>query len=200
MKGKIMNIYSILIIPFILASMTAIADDEKYVIDESHFSLGFLVEHAGYAKTLGMFKDIKGSFSYNEEENLVKDINIIVKTSSVFTNHEKRDAHLRSPDFLNVDVYPEMLFKSNESDISTRPLKIIGSLTLLGITKPLVLEASINKIAKYPFRIGISKPIVMGVSARASFNRSDFGMNYAVDKNLVGNTIDLIIEFEARKQ
>ena len=126
--------------------------------------------------------------------------NIIVKTSSVFTNHEKRDAHLRSPDFLNVDVYPEMLFKSNESDISTRPLKIIGSLTLLGITKPLVLEASINKIAKYPFRIGISKPIVMGVSARASFNRSDFGMNYAVDKNLVGNTIDLIIEFEARKQ
>ena len=48
--------------------------------------------------------------------------------------------------------------------------------------------------------VGISKPIVMGVSARASFNRSDFGMNYAVDKNLVGNNIDLIIEFEARKQ
>ena len=69
-----MNIYSILIIPFILVSMTAIADDEKYVIDESHFSLGFLVEHAGYAKTLGMFKDIEGSFLYNEEENLVKDI------------------------------------------------------------------------------------------------------------------------------
>ena len=69
---------------------------------------------------------------------------------------------------------------------------------MLGISKKITLNAVINKIEKYPF--GFTKPIVMGVSATASFNRSDFGMNYAVKKNLVGDQIDLIIEFEAIKQ
>ena len=71
---------------------------------------------------------------------------------------------------------------------------------MLGITKPLILNATINKIDIYPFRVGLSKPKVMGVSATATFKRSDFGMNYAVKKKLVGDEIDLIIEFEARKQ
>ena len=72
--------------------------------------------------------------------------------------------------------------------------------TLLGITKPLILNTKINKIDTYPFRVGLSKPMVMGVSATASFKRSDFGMNYALKKNLVGDQIDLIIEFEARQE
>ena len=71
---------------------------------------------------------------------------------------------------------------------------------MLGITKPLILNTKINKIDTYPFRVGLSKPMVMGVSATASFKRSDFGMNYALKKNLVGDQIDLIIEFEARQE
>ena len=84
------------------------------------------------------------------------------------------------------------------NDLNKNSNKVSGELTLLGISKKITLNAVINKIEKYPF--GFTKPIVMGVSATASFNRSDFGMNYAVKKNLVGDQIDLIIEFEAIKQ
>ena len=195
-----MQIRNLMMLIILLISDNVQADDKKYIIDDSHFSLGFLVEHAGYAKTLGMFREIEGSFIYNDKKNIVKDININVKTNSVFTNHEKRDAHLRSPDFLNTSQYPNMTFKSNVDSLNIDTKKISGELTLLGITKPLILNIKINKIAEYPFRIGLSKPIVMGVSGSASFKRSDFGMIYAVDNKLVGDTIDLIIEFEAFQQ
>tara|TARA_B100000902_G_scaffold329783_1_gene326435 strand:+ start:240 stop:827 length:588 start_codon:yes stop_codon:yes gene_type:complete len=195
-----MQIRNLMMLIILLISDNVQADDKKYIIDDSHFSLGFLVEHAGYAKTLGMFREIEGSFIYNDKKNIVKDININVKTNSVFTNHEKRDAHLRSPDFLNTSQYPNMTFKSNVDSLNIDTKKISGELTLLGITKPLILNIKINKIAEYPFRIGLSKPIVMGVSGSASFKRSDFGMIYAVDNKLVGDTIDLIIEFEAIQQ
>ena len=93
-----------------------------------------------------------------------------------------------------------MTFKASNNDLKLNPGKIVGNLTLLGVTKPLILNVTINKIDTYPFRVGLSKPMVIGVSATASFKRSDFGMNYAVKKKLVGDEIDLIIEFEARRQ
>ena len=181
-------------------SPTILANSQTYVIDETHLSIGFLVEHAGYAKTLGMFTKAKGSYKYDEMSQIVSDVNIIIDTDSVFTNHDKRDSHLKSPDFLNVKEYPEMIFKADASDLKLNPGQIKGDLTLLGITKPLILNVKINKIDTYPFRVGLSKPMVMGVSATASFKRSEFGMNYAIKKNLVGDEIDLIIEFEARQE
>ena len=177
-----------------------LADDKKYTIDDSHFSLGFLVEHAGYSKTLGLFKHIEGDFIYDESSNSVKNLSIIVNTDSVFTNHEKRDSHLRSPDFLNTAQYPTMTFEVKEYALNDTPGQIKGNLTLLGITKPINLDFKINKIAQYPFRVGLSKPMVMGVSASTSFKRSDYGMSYALEKELVGDEIELIIEFEARQK
>ena len=82
------------------------------MLDETHLSIGFLVDHAGYARTLGMFTKASGSFKYDEDKSLVSDVEIRIDTSSVFTNHDKRDSHLRSPDFLNIDKYPEMTFKA----------------------------------------------------------------------------------------
>ena len=179
--------------------LLALSAEDKYIIDKTHFSVGFLVEHVGYAKTLGMFRDIDGSYSHDLNTNKINDINIIIKTESVFTNHDKRDQHLMSPDFLNVDKFPEMLFKATDIDIQNSDTTIIGELTLLGVTKPLVLTGKINKIGKYPFG-GIIKPYVMGISARGTIKRSEHGMNYALKDNLVGDEIDLIIEFEARRQ
>ena len=190
----------ILIFILFSSSTTLLAEDDLYILDETHLSIGFLVDHAGYARTLGMFTEARGSFKYNEESSTVSDVEIIIDTNSVFTNHDKRDSHLKSPDFLNVQKYPTMTFKADMNNLKSNPGKIKGDLTLLGITKPLILNTKINKIDTYPFRVGLSKPMVMGVSATASFKRSDFGMNYALKKNLVGDQIDLIIEFEARQE
>ena len=93
-----------------------------------------------------------------------------------------------------------MIFKADRNDLNLNPGKIRCNLTLLGQTRPLLLNVKINKIDTYPFRIGLSKPMVIGVSGSAIFKRSDFGMNYAVKKNLVGDEIELIIEFEARQE
>ncbi len=181
-------------------SNIATSDTEKYILDETHLSIGFLVDHAGYARTLGMFTKASGSFKYNADTNIVSEVEIIIDTDSVFTNHEKRDAHLKSPDFLDTSNFPTMIFKADRNDLKLNPGKIKGNLTLLGKTRPLLLNVKINKIDTYPFRVGLSKPMVMGVSGSAIFKRSDFGMNYAVKKNLVGDEIELIIEFEARQE
>ncbi|MDC0415442.1 YceI family protein [Gammaproteobacteria bacterium] len=183
----------------ILLPLTVWASEDEYIIDKSHFSIGFLVEHVGYAKTLGMFRDIDGSYIHDVKNKMINDINIVINTDSVFTNDEKRDEHLRSPDFLHVDKYPEMVFKATNIKINNNESIINGNLTLLGITKPLVLTGKINKIGKYPFG-GIIKPYVMGISAKGIIKRSDHAMMYAIKDNLVGDEIELIIEFEARRQ
>jgi len=183
----------------ILLPLTVWASEEEYIIDKSHFSIGFLVEHVGYAKTLGMFRDIDGSYIHDVKNKKINDINIVINTDSVFTNDEKRDEHLKSPDFLHVDKYPEMVFKATDIKINNDETIINGNLTLLGITKPLILTGKINKIGKYPFG-GIIKPYVMGISAKGTIKRSDHAMMYAIKDNLVGDEIDLIIEFEARRQ
>lgn len=183
----------------ILLPLTVWASEDEYIIDKSHFSIGFLVEHVGYAKTLGMFRDIDGSYIHDVKNKKINDINIVINTDSVFTNDEKRDEHLKSPDFLHVDKYPEMVFKATDIKINNDETIINGNLTLLGITKPLVLTGKINKIGKYPFG-GIIKPYVMGISAKGTIKRSDHAMMYAIKDNLVGDEIELIIEFEARRQ
>ena len=175
----------------LLFPVITFASTDKYIIDKSHFAIGFLVEHVGYAKTLGMFREIDGNYFHDTESNTINDI--------VFTNHDKRDEHLMSPDFLNVSKYPEMTFRANNIKIGNEETIIDGQLTLLGITKPLTLYGRINKIAKYPFG-GIIKPYVMGISAKGVIKRSDHGMMYAVKDNLVGDEIELIIEFEAIRQ
>jgi len=183
----------------ILLPLTVWSSEEEYIIDKSHFSIGFLVEHVGYAKTLGMFRDIDGSYIHDVKNKKINDINIVINTDSVFTNDEKRDEHLKSPDFLHVDKYPEMVFKATDIKINNDETIINGNLTLLGITRPLVLTGRINKIGKYPFG-GIIKPYVMGISAKGTIKRSDHAMMYAIKDNLVGDEIELIIEFEARRQ
>ena len=106
----------------IMLPLLAFSAEDEYIIDKSHFSVGFLVEHVGYAKTLGMFRDIDGSYSHDLTTNKINDINISIKTGSVFTNHNKRDQHLMSPDFLNVNKFPEMLFKATDINRLTSSL------------------------------------------------------------------------------
>ena len=187
------------IIILLLIPIIVFGSEDKYVIDKTHFSVGFLVEHVGYAKTLGMFREIDGSYTHDLENNKINDIKIVINTNSVFTNHDKRDKHLMSTDFLDVEKHPEMIFVANNININKNETLINGSLTLLGVTKPLTLKGKINKIGKYPFG-GLIKPYVMGISARGIIKRSDHGMMYALKDNLVGDDIELIIEFEARRQ
>jgi polyisoprenoid-binding protein YceI len=187
----------------VLASAAARAEPMDYRIDPDHLSIGFLVDHIGYADTLGMFRKAEGSFRFDEETGEMTDLRVVVDTASVFTNHKKRDDHLRNADFLNSQEFPEMIFTAAAASPKTeRRYEVNGQLELLGQSRPLTLNVTWNKSGEYPFGGGVfgGKPYVMGISARGSFKRSDYGMNYAVDNGWVGDEVELIIEFEAIRQ
>jgi polyisoprenoid-binding protein YceI len=175
----------------------------SYEIDPDHLSIGFLVDHVGYAKVLGMFRKASGSLQFDEERGELKDLRVVIDTASVFSNHQKRDDHLRSADFLNSAEYPEMVFTASSARrTGERSFEIPGQLALLGKTQPVTLQATWNKSATYPFGGSLlgGKPYVMGISARGSFRRSAFGMGYGVDNGWVGDQVELIIEFEAPRK
>ena len=182
-----------------LASLSpARAESVSYKLDPDHVSVGFLVNHIGYAKVLGLFREASGSFMFDEETGELSDLKIVIETDSVFTNHKKRDKHLRSADFLNTREFSTMTFSARSARPTTgRNYVIDGQLSLLGKTGKLALQATWNKSGKYPID---GKPYVMGVSARGSFTRSYYGMTYAVDNGWVGDEVELIIELEARRQ
>ncbi len=176
----------------------ACAESVSYKLDPNHVSVGFLVYHIGYAKVLGLFREARGSFRFDEGTGELSELKIVIETDSVFTNHKKRDKHLRSADFLNSREFPTMTFSAKSArPTADRTYVIDGELSLLGRTGKLTLEATWNKSGQYPID---GNPYVMGVSARGSFTRSHYGMTYAVDNGWVGDEVELIIEFEARRQ
>ncbi len=181
-----------------LATTNAWAEAKRYEIDPDHLGIGFLVEHVGYSKVLGMFLAASGSFTFDETTGELSDLVVSIDTESVFSNHKARDEHLRSPDFLNSAEFPEMVFRAaSAKPVEGQRYRIDGELELLGQSRPVTLDATWNKSGEYPFG---GNPYVMGVSARGSFLRSAFGMTYSVDNGWVGDEVELIIEFEARRQ
>jgi polyisoprenoid-binding protein YceI len=182
----------------LVAAFAARAEPSQYEIDPDHVTVSLLVEHLGYAKVLGLFREVSGSYRFDEQTGELSDVSVVVNTDSIFTNHERRDGHLRSKDFLNTRRFPDMTFTAMTAQrTGEKTFEIEGSLELLGVTRPLILSASWNKSAEYPID---KKQYVMGVSARGSLQRSEHGMNYGVENGWVGDRVEIIIEFEARRR
>jgi polyisoprenoid-binding protein YceI len=186
----------------LLASAPAQAQAARYEIDPDHLTVAFLVDHIGYAKVLGMFRSARGSYSFDEATGSLREVRIEIETDSVFSNQRKRDEHLKGADFLNSAEFPRMVFTAGSAKrTADRSFEIAGELELLGKKQPLTLQATWNKSAESPLGGVLGrKPYVMGVSARGSFKRSAYGMNYAVANGWVGDEVSLIIEFEAVRQ
>lgn len=178
-------------------TLAAGAQPARYELDPEHVTIAFLVEHIGYARALGKFLVSSGGFAFDAATGELSDVRVSVATASVDTDHEARDRHLRSGDFLASDEHPEMLFTaSGATRTGERTFTITGELTLLGVRRPLTLEATWNKSAPYPIP---PRTEVMGVSARGRLARSDFGMSYGVADGLVGDEVEILIELEARR-
>lgn len=179
------------------------AEPRAYVIDPEHISIGFLVQHIGYASMLGLFRKAEGTFTFDEDIGRLSELRIQVDAAGVFTNLDKRDNHLRGEDFLDAENHPHITFAVKNGQFrKQQPTTLNGELTLRGVTRPITLQATWNKSDPYPIPIGLVErfPYVLGASARGTIKRSDFGMTYAVDNGWVGDTVELIIEFEARRQ
>ncbi len=185
------------LLPLVCAATVAGAEPARYDLDPAHTTIAFLVDHVGYARTLGLFAEISGSFVYDTETQDLSEVVVTVATPSVETLNDARDEHVRSGDFLGVEDHPEMVFTATGGTPAGDTAGTVeGALTLLGQTLPLTLDVTLNKAEAYPFGHG---RFTLGLSARGSLLRSDWGMDYGVANGLVGDEVTLIIETEAMR-
>ncbi|HEX3141658.1 MAG TPA: YceI family protein, partial [Rhizobacter sp.] len=120
------------------AAGSARAEPARYELDPNHLSIGFLVEHIGYAKVQGMFRTARGSYRFDEATGALSEVRVEVDTASVFSNHTKRDEHLKGPAFLNTAEQPKMVFTATGAKrTGERTFEIAGQLQLIGKTQPL---------------------------------------------------------------
>jgi polyisoprenoid-binding protein YceI len=143
----------------------------KYVIDQNHSSVTFEIDHLGYTNVIGRFNDVKGNFTQKADQS---SLNVSIQSASIDTNHDKRDAHLRSPDFFNVKQFPIISFYSPLEITDNNGETIIeGKLELLGVSKPITLNIKKGKEGTDPW--GNHRA---GYSATGVIKRSDYGMNF----------------------
>ncbi|MEM8822109.1 MAG: YceI family protein [Pseudomonadota bacterium] len=186
-----------LIAALILLAVPAWAQPQRYELDPAHTVVSFMIGHVGYSDTLGIFGEVEGSFTYDMETQQLSDLEVRVATPSVNTFNRARDRHVRNGDFLNVSRFPTMTFTAaGGQPRNASSGTVTGNLTLLGVTRPLTLDVTLNKAAQYPFG---HRRFTLGISARGSLDRSDFGMQYGVANGLVGDQVDIIIETEAMR-
>ncbi len=173
---------------------TAFAEPREFRLDPEHLTVAFLVDHIGFAKTLGVFREATGKIVFDEKKPALESIDVSVKTGSVDTAHKARDKHIRSGDFLDADDHPTMRFVlTGAQKKGDRTGTITGNLTLRGQTHPVTLDVTWNKSGEYPFG---DKRYTVGISARGMIKRSQWGMTYAVDNGLIGDEVEIIIEAE----
>lgn len=179
-------------------AVPARAEPRNYVLDEEHLAISFLVTHLGFAKVLGQFLTASGSFVYDAEARTVENIRVEIDAKSVFSNHKRRDIHVRSKDFLHAKTHPVITFVGTKAEpTGEKTGKVHGDLTIRGVTKPVVLDVTLNKSGRYPF---LDKHYAIGISARTTIERAEWGMTYAVQGDIVGNEVEIILEFEAIRQ
>ncbi len=172
----------------------AFAAPVSYKIDPAHTAVAFVVNHIGFSNVIGRFNTVGGDISFDKDAVEKSTVTVTIDSASIDTNHAKRDEHLRSPDFFNAKEFPKLTFKSTRIEkTGDKTGKLHGDLTMLGVTKPVVLDITFNKDGVSP----ASKLETAGFSARGTVKRTDFGMKYGAPA--VGDDIQLLIEIEAVK-
>ena len=169
-------------------------------IDPAHSEIQLAVKHMMIATVRGKFTRFSGTIDADEQTPAVAQVDVRIEAASIDTGNEQRDAHLRSPDFLNVDQYPHITFKSTKVERRDEDLgRLYGELTIRGVTRPVVLEVEYAGMAKSPW--GTTSA---GFSARTKISRKDWGLNWNVALEtggwLVSDEIKIAIEVELVQQ
>jgi polyisoprenoid-binding protein YceI len=166
----------------------------KWNIDASHSTAEFSVRHMMITNVKGRFGKLEGTVEYDPARPELSKFEATIDASSIDTRDEKRDAHLRSADFFDVENNPKITFTSREVKKTEDGFTAIGDLTMHGVTKPITLEIDgPSEATKDPW--GNTR---IGASAHAKINRKDWGLNWnaALEAGgvLVGETVKISLE------
>ncbi len=168
-----------------------------YDIDATHSELSFRIRHL-LGRVSGGFQQWGGTIVIDSLHPANSVVNVAIKTATIDTKNEKRDEHLRSPDFFAADSFPTITFKSNKVVKTGKALKVYGDLTIRGRTKPVVLSGEYGGQFKDPW--GATRT---AFTASTTVNRNDFGVawNKAVETGaMLGDDVTIDIAVEAVQQ
>lgn len=170
----------------------------KWIVDSDHSVAAFSILHMMIAHVRGQFNNVAGTVYFDPQNIANSSVELTIETSSVATGIQKRDEHLKSPDFLDVDKYPEISFKSVRiGSVEGNHASVTGDLTLHGVTRQITVDSEFSGPVKDPFGDGLS----IGFTASTTINREDFGMdwNQPMEDNgiMLGREIRLDIDLEA---
>jgi polyisoprenoid-binding protein YceI len=182
------------------AGRTQSAQKTTWVIDPAHSNVGFSIKHLMIATVRGSFNQVQGTVKVDEHDPTSAEIDIAIATASVTTRDEKRDAHLRSPDFFDAERFPNMTFRSKRVERqSDERFRVIGDLTIRDVTREVALDVELLGRAKDPW--GNEKA---GFEATTKIKRGDYGLtwNAALETGgvLVGDEVKISIEAELQKE
>lgn len=165
-------------------------------VDTSHTGVGFSVKHMMVSKVRGRFTGVEGTVDGNPEDLTTANINIKIDATTIHTNSEDRDNHLRSADFFDTETYPNLTFVSTEI-VQTKKNKydVTGDITIKNVTKKVTFEAEYEGAGKNPWGVDVAAFEVEG-----KISRKEFGLtwNQALETGgvLVGDDIKITIDLQ----
>ncbi len=169
-----------------------------YKVDEVHSSIGFAVKHLMISTTRGEFTDYTGEIQFDPQDLSSFSVDIVIEAKSINTRNEKRDGHLMSAEFFDVETYPTLEFKGKQLVKNGDGYDLTGDLTIKAVTKEVMIP------------ITIAGPIqrkdgeAIGLSGEIIINRQDYGVSWSktMDQGglMVDNNVKILIELEAYKK
>ena len=177
------------------------SESNQWLIDASHSNAGFTVKHMMITNVRGEFTKLEGTVSWDPSKPEATQIEAVIDVASISTREEKRDGHLKSPDFLDVEKFPKITFKSKSVKAKgADELSVTGDLSIHGVTKEVVLDVEgPSAPATDPFG-----NLRVGATASTKIKRDDFGLvwNAALEAGgvLVGNDVKITIDISLIKQ
>jgi polyisoprenoid-binding protein YceI len=185
-----------------LAVVPALANATEWTVDPAHSTASFTVKHMMVSTVRGEFGKITGTTSWTKPDYSDAQVDITIDATTVDTREPKRDAHLRSPDFFDVQKFPTLTFKSKRVDKAKDKghLNLVGDLTIHGVTK----EVTFDVTAPTPEQKTPFGTIAVGAEAKTKINRRDFGLNWnkALEAGgvLVSEDVNIDINLELSKK
>jgi polyisoprenoid-binding protein YceI len=178
----------------VLTSGVLEAAPERYKIDVAHSSVSFKIRHLGISWVQGVFKDYEGEVVFDPVKPEASSVTVTVQAASVDTGNEKRDNHLRNADYFHVEKFPTLSFKSTKVEKTAKNrYKVTGEFTLLGVTKPLVVDfVGTDEIE------GMRGEKRRGGETAFTIKRSEFGMKESIGP--VGDEVQVSLAFSGVKE
>lgn len=179
---------------FFASPSASLPESETYAIDPVHSAVIFRINHFGVSNYYGRFNDIEGTFTV--AEGGTGSVSVTIPVAGVDTNSDKRDGHLKGPDFFSAEQFPEITFKSDAlKSLGGSKYEAKGTLTLHGVSKEVTValeRIGTKDTGKMGYRTGFEGTVTI--------KRSDFGMKYGLDGGILGDEVKLILSVEGIRQ